>query len=134
MAREFISSSDLIPIIADKLEDVSGTSMFLINKIIDLYLEEKQKHLEAGKAVMEGNTATQYQIRFFNTNDEGDKQFTVKIQGAFEPSYKDEVVKAINQNKQLFEAYSDCSINKMRVRLKMYKQQKDAGSVCIQNK
>ena len=103
--RTFINALELAKDVSSRLE-VKEVSEKLVSKIIELYLEEKTKNLEAGNSIVEGNTAIRYQIRNYDKDTEGKNLYTVKIQAALGTEYRNRLKEMLMTNQNLLEVYS----------------------------
>ena len=118
LKREMISSKDLAQEVSSQLG--TDVSEFLVSKIIELYIQEKQFALEAGKAVVENKMATRYQVRYYNTNEGGERFYTVKVQNVLARDYKQTLIKAVESDKALLEAYSSRNLDNFNDQLRLY--------------
>lgn len=103
--RTFINALELAKDVSSRLE-MEEVSEKLVSKIIELYLEEKTKNLEAGNSIVEGNTAIRYQIRNYDKDAEGKNLYTVKIQAALGTAYRKKLKEMLTTNQNLLEVYS----------------------------
>lgn len=104
--RTFVNALELAKDVQSRLAEEQEISEKLVSKIIELYLEEKKKNLEAGNSVVEGNTATRYQIRNYDKDTEGKSLFTVKVQSAISIAYRNNLRNMLKTNEKLLEVYS----------------------------
>ena len=118
LRRDMIDAKDLVA----PIQNCFGpeVSEFLVSKIIELYIQEKQVALESGKAVVEDDMATRYQIRYYGLGKQGEPLFTVKVQNVLAEKYKESLVKLLESDKALLEAYSERDLDRFNDQLKGY--------------
>lgn len=103
--RGIVRSEDIASRISRKVKPAEA-SRTLIAKIVELYLQEKQRILESGSAVLENETASRYQIRNYGRDGDGRSRFTVKIQTAVGSAYKQRLIDSLENDTALRESYS----------------------------